>query len=180
MHTFTAAKAPAIIFAADFAMFVMESKPLFTFWTLLPNDAATFPPTWIAIQMGRPEEKGGEAAEGDSGEESEGESDDLDMYVKFSKPYVFEDDTYNGIDMSCLENLTTDDLTEIEKKFYKQADIIQLVKFHNRTAVHGKLDISDLLRDARLALSSLFQHSRIDVHCAPLYRDNDRDCFLCL
>ena len=72
------------------------------------------------FQMEQPEGKGGGAAEGDSGEDSEGESDDLDMYVKFSKPYIFEDDTYDGLDMSCLENLTTDDLTEIEKKFYKQ------------------------------------------------------------
>lgn len=88
------------------------------------------------FQMGRPEEKGGEAAEGDSGEESEGESDDLDMYVKFSKPYVFEDDTYNGIDMSCLENLTTDDLTEIEKKFYKQG----IASFNpENTAVYAKI-----------------------------------------
>ena len=88
------------------------------------------------FQMGRPEEKGGEAVEGDSGEESEGESDDLDMYVKFSKPYVFEDDTYNGIDMSCLENLTTDDLTEIEKKFYKQG----IASFNpENTAVYAKI-----------------------------------------
>ena len=55
------------------------------------------------------------AAEDDAGDDA-----DVDMYVKFSKPYVFEDDTYSGIDMSCLEKLTADDLTEIEKKFYKQ------------------------------------------------------------
>ena len=58
------------------------------------------------------------------------------MYVKFSKPYVFEDDTYNGIDMSCLENLTTDDLTEIEKKFYKQG----IASFNpENTAVYAKI-----------------------------------------
>ncbi|MCM1500647.1 MAG: phage tail assembly protein [Clostridium sp.] len=68
------------------------------------------------IPMEQPEGKSGKAAE-NSGEEAD---DEVDMYVKFSKPYVFEDDTYNGLDMSCLENLTTDDLTEIEKKFYKQ------------------------------------------------------------
>lgn len=44
----------------------------------------------------------------------------FDMYVKFSKPYIFEDDTYDGLDMSCLENLTTRDLADIEKKFYRQ------------------------------------------------------------
>ena len=82
------------------------------------------------------DERGGRAAEGDSGEDSEGESDDLDMYVKFSKPYVFEDDTYEGLDMSCLENLTTDDLTEIEKKFYKQG----IASFNpENTAVYAKI-----------------------------------------
>lgn len=88
------------------------------------------------FQMEQPEKKGGGAAEGDSGEDSKGESDDLDMYVKFSKPYVFEDDTYDGIDMSCLENLTTDDLTEIEKKFYKQG----IASFNpENTAVYAKI-----------------------------------------
>ncbi len=54
----------------------------------------------------------------DSGIDDSEES--LDMYVKFSKPYTFEDDTYDGLDMSCLENLTTRDLADIEKKFYRQ------------------------------------------------------------
>lgn len=54
----------------------------------------------------------------DSGIDDSEES--LDMYVKFSKPYIFEDDTYDGLDMSCLENLTTRDLADIEKKFYRQ------------------------------------------------------------
>ncbi len=42
------------------------------------------------VQMEQPEGKSRRAEEGDSSEES----DDMDMYVKFSKPYVFEDDTY--------------------------------------------------------------------------------------
>ncbi len=89
-----------------------------------------------AIQMEQTEKKGGGTAEGDSGEDSEVESDDMDMYVKFSKPYVFEDDTYDGINMSCLENLTTDDLTEIEKKFYKQG----IASFNpENTAVYAKI-----------------------------------------
>lgn len=45
--------------------------------------------------------------------------EDVEMYVSFSKPYVFEDDTYDGVDMSCLDKLTAQDLGEIEKKFYK-------------------------------------------------------------
>lgn len=88
------------------------------------------------FQMERPDELGSGAAEGDSGEDSERESDDLDMYVKFSKSYVFEDDTYEGLDMSCLENLTTEDLTEIEKKFYKQG----IASFNpENTAVYAKI-----------------------------------------
>lgn len=84
------------------------------------------------IPMEQPEGKGGNAPE-DSGEESD---DEVDMYVKFSKPYVFEDDTYNGLDMSCLENLTTDDLTEIEKKFYKQG----IASFNpENTATYAKI-----------------------------------------
>ena len=46
-------------------------------------------------------------------------TEDIEMYVTFSKPYVFEDDTYEGLDMSCLDKLTAQDLGEIEKKFYK-------------------------------------------------------------
>lgn len=43
----------------------------------------------------------------------------IDMYVEFGRPYVFEDETYRGIDMSCLENISTRDMLEIEKRFYK-------------------------------------------------------------
>ncbi len=74
------------------------------------------------IQTGRPKAQHGSTA-GDFEVEDEldgGLDSGLDMYVKFSKPYVFEDDTYKGIDMSCLEKLNTNDLVEIEKKFYKQ------------------------------------------------------------
>ena len=84
------------------------------------------------IQMEQPEEKGGKAAD-DTGEDAD---DEVDMYVKFSKPYVFEDDTYEGLDMSCLENLNTDDLTEIEKKFYKQG----IASFNpENTATYAKI-----------------------------------------
>ncbi len=44
---------------------------------------------------------------------------EIGKYVKFAKPYVFEEDTYEGIDMSCLENLSAADLGEIEKRYYK-------------------------------------------------------------
>jgi len=80
------------------------------------------------IPAEQPEEKAGTAMEADSGDDAD---DGADMYVKFSKPYVFEDDTYDGLDMSCLENLTMNDLTAIEKTFYKQG----IVSFNPETTI---------------------------------------------
>lgn len=45
--------------------------------------------------------------------------EESELYVKFRKPFRFEDDVYNGIDLSGLENLTSKDLGEIEKKYYR-------------------------------------------------------------
>ncbi len=43
------------------------------------------------------------------------------LYVEFDRPFVFEgEETIRGIDMSGIENLTTADLVEVEKKFYRQ------------------------------------------------------------
>lgn len=43
------------------------------------------------------------------------------MYVKFGKPYNFEGDMYDGIDLTGLNNLTMRNLNNIEKKFYRLA-----------------------------------------------------------
>ena len=68
--------------------------------------------------------------------EEELNEDGIDRYVTFSKPYIFEDDKYDGIDMSCLDNLTTQDLGDIEKKFYK----LGVVSFNpENTATYAKL-----------------------------------------
>ncbi len=84
-------------------------------------------------QPGKPGGMAGGTAEDDSGEDGTGEAG---MYVKFSKPYVFEDDTYEGIDMSDLEKLTADDLTDIEKKFYK----LSIASFNpENTATYAKI-----------------------------------------
>lgn len=45
--------------------------------------------------------------------------EESELYVKFRKPFRFEDNVYNGIDLSGLENLTSKDLGEIEKKYYR-------------------------------------------------------------
>ena len=51
----------------------------------------------------------------ESGDEAEGN----ELYVRFRKPYVFEEDTYRGIDLSGLERLSANDIIEIEKRFYR-------------------------------------------------------------
>lgn len=46
-------------------------------------------------------------------------AEELDMCVKFSKPYYFEDEVFEGLDLSGLSNLKASDLNDIEKKYYK-------------------------------------------------------------
>lgn len=41
-------------------------------------------------------------------------AEDADLYVKFRKPYKFEGKTYDGLDMSGLEDLSGQDLRNIE------------------------------------------------------------------
>lgn len=50
---------------------------------------------------------------------TENGAEELDMYVKFSKPYYFEDEVFEGLDLSGLSNLKASDLNDIEKKYYK-------------------------------------------------------------
>lgn len=45
--------------------------------------------------------------------------EEVSMYIGFSKPYLFEGDTYEGVDLSGLETLNTKDLIDIEKRFYR-------------------------------------------------------------
>lgn len=55
----------------------------------------------------------------DTQEEDNITDKDMGTYVKFSKPYTFEDDVYEGVDLSGLSNLTGRNLNNIEKRFYK-------------------------------------------------------------
>lgn len=41
-------------------------------------------------------------------------AEDADLYVKFRKPYKFEGKTYDGLDMSGLEDLSGQDMRNIE------------------------------------------------------------------
>lgn len=38
-------------------------------------------------------------------------------FVKFKNPYVYEEKEYNGIDLSKLETLTTEQLFDVSKRF---------------------------------------------------------------
>ncbi len=64
------------------------------------------------------------------------EHDEVGLYVKFSKPYRFEDDMYDGIDLSSLSNLTVRNLDNIEKNYYKYG----LASFNpENTATYAKV-----------------------------------------
>lgn len=41
--------------------------------------------------------------------------EDNPLYVKFSKPYDFEGERYNGVDLSGLESLSAQDMLDAEK-----------------------------------------------------------------
>ena len=46
--------------------------------------------------------------------DEENVNDEISKLVKFNKPYKFEDETYNSIDLSGLDDLTTTDLIAAE------------------------------------------------------------------
>jgi len=49
-----------------------------------------------------------------------------DTLIKFSKPYVFEGQTYTEIDLAGLENLTARDMFDAEKYLFKSGIISPL------------------------------------------------------
>ncbi len=51
--------------------------------------------------------------------DEENVNDEISKLVKFNKPYKFEDETYNSIDLSGLDDLTTTDLIAAERKYDK-------------------------------------------------------------
>lgn len=52
-------------------------------------------------------------------EENAADEEERSLYVRFSRPFLFEEESYDGIDLSGMENLTARDLGEIEKRFYR-------------------------------------------------------------
>lgn len=47
--------------------------------------------------------------------------DDLNMVIKFKKPYLFEKKEYTEIDLSAIENVTGEDMIAIDKLMQKSA-----------------------------------------------------------
>lgn len=43
--------------------------------------------------------------------------------ITFSKPYSFEGQTYNGVDLSGINNISTKDLVDVDKLFYSTGNI---------------------------------------------------------
>lgn len=43
--------------------------------------------------------------------------------ITFQKPYTFEGQTYEGIDLSNIENISTKQLVEVDKLFYSTGNI---------------------------------------------------------
>lgn len=51
------------------------------------------------------------------------DSSTSDLIIKFNKPYEFEGQTYNEIDLSDVENISTKDLIEVDKLFYQSGNL---------------------------------------------------------
>ncbi len=46
-----------------------------------------------------------------------------EYYVEFRKPYQFEQETYEGVDLAGIENLSAKDLIEADKQFTKNGNM---------------------------------------------------------
>ena len=79
----------------------------------------------------------------------------MGTYVKFSKPYTFEDDVYEGVDLSGLSNLTGRNLNNIEKRFYK----LGIASFNPENTV-AYAQVVAQRQDFRLNSFSSFQSRR--------------------
>ncbi len=66
-----------------------------------------------AVPASEPEEVKTDETKAET-EAKTGTAEDADLYVKFRKPYKFEGKTYDGLDMSGLEDLSGQDMRNIE------------------------------------------------------------------
>ena len=47
---------------------------------------------------------------------SEEQDEPIEVILKFNKPFVFEGETYNEIDLSALENITGEDMIQVNRR----------------------------------------------------------------
>ena len=63
------------------------------------------------------------AAEAPEAEAPKTEAEENDFYIKFKKPYTFEDKTYDGVDLSGLEDLSARDMIATQRTMEKSGSI---------------------------------------------------------
>lgn len=44
-------------------------------------------------------------------------------YIKFAKPFAFEDETYDGVDLTCLENMSAADMIATQRTMERSGSI---------------------------------------------------------
>jgi len=52
--------------------------------------------------------------------------DENDNYIKFAKPYTFEDETYEGVDLSGIEDLSARDMITVQRKLDRSGAVSAL------------------------------------------------------
>lgn len=55
--------------------------------------------------------------------EAQAEADEKDFYIKFKKPYKFDDETYEGVDLSGLEDLSARDMIATQRTMERSGSI---------------------------------------------------------
>lgn len=71
------------------------------------------------MEAARPEPKAPEGA----ADEAQAEAEEKDYYVKFSRPYKFDDTTYEGVDLSGLEDLSARDMIKTQREMERSGSI---------------------------------------------------------
>ena len=63
------------------------------------------------------------AAPAPEAEAQKTEAEENDFYIKFKKPYIFEDKTYDGVDLSGLEDLSARDMIQTQRTMERSGSI---------------------------------------------------------
>lgn len=63
------------------------------------------------------------AAAAPEAEAQKTDAEENDFYIKFKKPYTFEDKTYDGVDLSGLEDLSARDMIQTQRTMERSGSI---------------------------------------------------------